>query len=143
VPDAILQKPGPLDDEEYAVIRRHPRWGHDLALELGGFSPAAVTLVLDHHERLDGTGYPRGLPAGEIGLETRVLTVCDVFDSLRSRRVYRDAWTEEDALALLRRESGTAVDPCCVEALERVLEGRARPAAEPERALRAASVAAA
>jgi HD-GYP domain-containing protein (c-di-GMP phosphodiesterase class II) len=77
--------------------------------------------VLDHHERLDGSGYPRGLGAPDLDLETRIMAVCDVFDALLSKRVYREAWTLEDALALLRRESGTSFDSACVEALERVL----------------------
>ena len=74
-----------------------------------------------HHERLDGKGYPRGLDAGSIGLDTRILTVCDVYDALVSPRVYRAAWSHEAALALLRDEGGSAFDERCVAALERVL----------------------
>jgi hypothetical protein len=129
VPDAILQKPGPLTDDELAVIRRHPVWGDELVAELGGFGAGVRAIVLDHHERLDGKGYPRGLEAGEIDLETRIITVCDVYDALVSNRVYRDAWPRERALALLREESGTAFDPDCVAALEAVLERE--PAGEP------------
>jgi len=121
VPDAILQKPSSLDDREFEVIRCHPEWGRRLVDELGGFSPLAARLVLDHHERLDGSGYPRGLRADELDLETRVLAVCDVFDALISQRVYRDAWTQTDALALLHRQSGTEFDPRCVAALECIL----------------------
>jgi HD-GYP domain-containing protein (c-di-GMP phosphodiesterase class II) len=122
VPDAILQKPAELTDEEFAVIRRHPVWGRELVDELGGFSPRVASLVLDHHERLDGKGYPRGLSADQIALDTRILTVCDVYDALISSRVYRDAWTSERALGLLWSEAGQAFDPRCVTALERVLE---------------------
>jgi HD-GYP domain-containing protein (c-di-GMP phosphodiesterase class II) len=129
VPDTILQKPGPLTDEEYAVIRRHPEWGEQLLIELGGFPSGVRRLVLDHHERLDGGGYPRGLRGEEIGLETRILTVCDVYDALISTRVYRAAWSEEDAVALLRDESGKAFDPRCIAELEAVLE---RERAHPE-----------
>ncbi len=125
VPDAILQKPAALDDEEYEVIQSHPEAGRALLEELGGFSSLVSSLVLDHHERLDGSGYPRGLTAEKLALETRVLAVCDVFDALISRRVYREAWTEADALALLRREAGTKLDARCVGALERVLEREA------------------
>jgi HD-GYP domain-containing protein (c-di-GMP phosphodiesterase class II) len=121
VPDSILKKPAGLEDDEFAVIRRHPEWGTQLLGELGGFSPLVTRLVHNHHERLDGQGYPRGLRGNEIDLETRVLTVCDVFDALTSQRVYRDAWSQEAALELLRRESGEAFDPRCVEALELVL----------------------
>jgi HD-GYP domain-containing protein (c-di-GMP phosphodiesterase class II) len=122
VPDAVLQKPGPLDDDEYVEIRRHPESGERLLTELGGFAPAVHDLVLSHHERLDGAGYPQGVPASALDLETRILSVCDVYDALISKRVYREAWTRDRALALLREESGTAFDARCVAALERVLE---------------------
>lgn len=121
VPDAILKKPGPLEDAEYAAIRRHPDSGERLLHELGGFPPSVRRLVRDHHERLDGTGYPRGLTAEEIDLETRILAACDVYDALISTRVYRSAWTHEQAVELLRRESGTAFDPRCVASLEQAL----------------------
>jgi HD-GYP domain-containing protein (c-di-GMP phosphodiesterase class II) len=76
----------------------------------------------DHHERLNGSGYRRGLYAHHLDVETRILAVCDVFDALISTRVYREAWSEESALALLRDKSGTEFDPQCVAALERVLD---------------------
>ena len=125
VPDAILKKPAALDEDEYEVVQGHPEVGSKLLSELGGFSHAVRQLVRDHHERLDGAGYPRGLPAQEIDLDTRILTVCDVYDALISKRVYRPAWTHEDAMALLRRESGTAFDARCVAALESVVMGEA------------------
>ena len=121
VDPAILGKPGALDAEEFAAIKRHPEDGARLLGDLGGFAPEVLDLVLDHHERLDGKGYPRGLSGARIGLATRVLTVCDVYDALVSDRVYRAAWSRERALGLLREESGTAFDPLCVAALERVL----------------------
>jgi HD-GYP domain-containing protein (c-di-GMP phosphodiesterase class II) len=77
--------------------------------------------VHSHHERLDGKGYPRGLSENELSLDTRIMTVCDVYDALVSARVYRDAWTHADALALLHKDTGTAFDERCVAALERVL----------------------
>lgn len=125
VPDAILKKPGSLDEDEFAVIRRHPEWGHRLLGELGGFPEAVRRLVLDHHERLDGRGYPNGRFGAELDLETRILTVCDVYDALLSVRVYRPAWTHERALGLLRDEANTAFDALCVTALERVLDREA------------------
>ncbi len=121
VPDRILKKPAPLTDEEFRVVRQHPEWGRALLGELGGFADSVRRLVLDHHERLAGDGYPRGLQSGELQLDTRILTVCDVYDALISPRVYRAAWTHEQAIALLREEAGTAFDPRCVAALERVL----------------------
>jgi HD domain len=121
VPDRILKKPAPLTDDEFGVIKRHPELGRKLLGELGGFAESVRRLVLDHHERLAGDGYPRGLQSGELQLDTRILTVCDVYDALISPRVYREAWTHEQAIALLREEAGTAFDPRCVSALERVL----------------------
>ena len=121
VPNTILQKPGPLDDDEYAVIKLHPERGRELLSELGGFDESVKRLVLDHHERLDGRGYPRGLAANDLDLETRILAVCDVYDALVSPRVYRAAWAPERALELLRDEAGSAFDPRCVGALERAL----------------------
>jgi putative nucleotidyltransferase with HDIG domain len=120
VPNEILQKPGALTDDEFDVIKRHPDLGAELARELG-FSAQLSRLVRDHHERLDGTGYPRGLGAPDLDIETRILAVCDVFDALLSDRVYRDAWNLDDALDLISREAGTKFDPACVDALERVI----------------------
>ena len=127
VPKDILAKPGALTDEEFAVIQRHPGWGDELLRGLG-FGGRVRRLVLDHHERLDGTGYPNGAAAGALDLDTRILSVCDVYDALCSTRVYREAWTHERAVALLRAESGSRFDPVCVGALERVL-ARERPSA--------------
>jgi putative nucleotidyltransferase with HDIG domain len=133
VPNEILQKPGALTDDEFDVIKRHPDLGAELVRELG-FSAQLSRLVRDHHERLDGTGYPRGLGAPDLDIETRILAVCDVFDALLSDRVYRNAWRLEDALDLISREAGTKFDPACVDALERVIgreqdDGAAREAA--------------
>jgi HD-GYP domain-containing protein (c-di-GMP phosphodiesterase class II) len=121
VPERILKKPAALDEDEFAVIQRHPEWGLKLLRELGGFSAAVQELVHDHHERLDGKGYPRGLADCSLSLDTRILTVCDVYDALVSPRVYRPAWGHEAAIALLREGAGTAFDPRCVAALEAVL----------------------
>ena len=93
-------------------------------------------LVLDHHERLDGTGYPRGVTAASLDVATRILSVCDVYDALVSDRVYRRAWSRSDALALLRRETGTAFDERCVAALEAVVADRPRAVAHAELAAR-------
>jgi putative nucleotidyltransferase with HDIG domain len=128
VPDSILQKPGPLTDEEFAIIKRHPEWGDKMLVDLG-FGPEVRHLVRDHHERLNGSGYPHGYDGALISFDARILAVCDVYDALISRRVYRDAWTEDRAVALLREESGTSFDPKCVAALERVLSRERAPAA--------------
>ena len=121
VPERILKKPAALSDEEFTAIKLHPGRGVKLLRELGGFTPAIHDLVHSHHERLDGKGYPRGLAECDLSLDTRILTVCDVYDALVSPRVYRDAWTHEDAVALLHKDTGHAFDERCVAALERVL----------------------
>jgi HD-GYP domain-containing protein (c-di-GMP phosphodiesterase class II) len=121
IPDAILKKPGPLDDEEYATVQEHAERGFKLLGELGGFGEAVRRLVRDHHERLDGRGYPRGLVAEQLDLDTRILAVCDVYDALISKRVYRPAWTHEQAMEHLLAEAGTAFDARCVDALARVV----------------------
>ena len=118
VPLEILNKPGKLTDDEFDAIKRHPGDGRKLLEELGGFPEAVRGLVSDHHERLDGCGYPRGLTADELNIETRILAVCDVYDALVSDRVYRAAWTPERAFALLEEESH-AYDQTVVAALKR------------------------
>jgi HD-GYP domain-containing protein (c-di-GMP phosphodiesterase class II) len=129
LPASILKKPSRLDDDEFAQIKQHPERGRELLAELGGFDATVQRLVLDHHERLDGTGYPRGLTAEQMDLSTRILAVADVYDALVSPRVYRPAWSIEQALEHLSAEAGTAFDEKCVEALEAVVTGR-----EPRRA---------
>ena len=122
VPLDILQKPAALTDAEFAAIKRHPGDGRRLLEELGGFPETVRGLVSDHHERLDGSGYPRGLTADQMSIETRILAVCDVFDALVSDRVYRAAWTPERAFSLLEEESA-AYDQTVVAALKRVTCG--------------------
>jgi putative nucleotidyltransferase with HDIG domain len=121
VPNEILQKPDALTEEEFATIKRHCELGSRLVRELG-FSAQVSRLVLDHHERLDGSGYPRGVGAPDLNVETRILAVCDVFDALLSKRVYREAWSLDSALDHLRREAGVTFDEACVAALERVVD---------------------
>ncbi len=121
VSERILLKPDALDEREFAEIKRHPRAGTQLLHELGGFSEEVHRLVHQHHERLDGSGYPQGLQGIQLGIGPRILAVCDVFDALTSDRVYRGAWTVEEALALLREQAGTQFDAKCVHALELVV----------------------
>jgi putative nucleotidyltransferase with HDIG domain len=128
VPDSILQKPGPLTDEEFEIIKRHPEWGDKILVDLG-FGDEVRHLVRDHHERLDGSGYPHGTESSLISFDARILGVCDVYDALISQRVYREAWPHERAVALLREQSGSLFDPKCVVALERVLASERAPVA--------------
>lgn len=111
VPQAILQKPGPLDPHEFAVILRHPEWGVEL---LGGL-PFLPTPTLDavrhHHERWDGGGYPAGLSLRRIPLSARIVALADVYDALTSERSYKAAWCGADAARYLLREAGRQFDP--------------------------------
>jgi HD-GYP domain-containing protein (c-di-GMP phosphodiesterase class II) len=129
VPSEILCKPGRLTSEEFLEIQRHPGAGRELLRELGGFSPLVLDLVESHHERMDGAGYPSRVTADALALEVRILTVADVYDALTADRVYREAWTQERALALLNNETGTAFDRSCVAALEASLGVRSLPVA--------------
>jgi putative nucleotidyltransferase with HDIG domain len=130
VPEAILRKPDVLDRHERAIVERHPELGWELLGELGGFDDAVARLVLGHHERLDGSGYPRGLHGDELDLELRILGVCDVYDALVSPRVYRPAWSRDRALSWLGGEARAEFDPSCVAALTRlVTRGAHAPAA--------------
>jgi hypothetical protein len=121
VPDEILKKPGALTAAEFELVEEHCERGRRLLRELGGFGDGVLRLVRDHHERLDGSGYPHGARGEQLDLDTRILMICDVYDALISRRVYRAAWTQDEALRLLRGNAGTLFDARCVEALDRVL----------------------
>jgi HD-GYP domain-containing protein (c-di-GMP phosphodiesterase class II) len=121
VPDSILKKPGRLTDEEMAAMREHPTRGYEIMQqeELRWLLRAELPALLEHHERLDGRGYPNGLLGDQIHEIGRIVAVADVFDALTSDRPYRAGMTFEDAFAILRRTSGTELDAVCVEALWR------------------------
>lgn len=123
VPDAILNKPGKLTDEEFAVIREHPARGHEIIRNIRSLRHEASG-VRSHHERLDGRGYPDGLAGDEISLDARIIAVADVYDALTSERSYRAAWTSRRALATMVEETGTHLDAECVGALRQVLARR-------------------
>jgi HD-GYP domain-containing protein (c-di-GMP phosphodiesterase class II) len=122
VPVPILQKPGALDPAERKAIERHPALGAAMLDQLGGFGRDVRSLVLDHHERPDGDGYPRGLANDELSLDARIMAVCDVFDALVSDRPYRAAWPVEQALETLREGAGTQFDARCVQALTDIVQ---------------------
>src|SRR5207253_1497337 len=123
VPDHILLKAGKLDDEEFGWIRKHPEWGWMAIRNVNGFQEAAL-LVLHHHERLDGNGYPSKLRRTEIPLGSRLITVADSYDALTTNRPYRTARTHEEAIAELIRCSGTQFDTQIVNAFCASLERR-------------------
>ena len=120
LPDAILKAPRRLTEEEFAIVRRHPEFGHSL-LEGLGIEPVEEW-VLHHHEHWDGSGYPDGLVAEEIPLGARIILVADAFEAITADRPYRPAQSEQAALAELRDNAGSQFDPAVVEALERHLE---------------------
>jgi two-component system, cell cycle response regulator len=125
VPDAILDKPGPLDPVEWSFMRRHPLIGERILLEAPALRPVA-RLVRSSHERWDGSGYPDGLRGDEIPLGARVVAVCDAFDAMTTERAYRQPMGEEEALLELRSCAGTQFDPMVVEAFCKVI-ARERP----------------
>jgi response regulator RpfG family c-di-GMP phosphodiesterase len=116
VPDAILLKPGKLDPEEWTIMKTHVERGFHLASQIPGLGQGALNVIRYHHERYDGTGYPEGLKTTEIPLEARFFAVCDVYDALVSERPYKRAWTQAEALAQLRMDSGKHFDPTVVDA---------------------------
>lgn len=119
VPDAILLKEGPLTPDEWEQMRRHPLFAYEMLYPIEYLRPA-IHIPYCHHEKWDGTGYPRGLRGEEIPLEARIFAVVDVFDALTSDRPYRPAWTVEKALAYIREQSGWHFDPLVVEAFLRL-----------------------
>jgi diguanylate cyclase (GGDEF)-like protein/putative nucleotidyltransferase with HDIG domain len=120
VPEHILSKPGPLTQEEFQKIRVHPQVGAEI-ISAVPFPYPVAPLILSHHERWDGKGYPQGLKADEIPLGARILSVVDYFDALTSDRPYHKAMTHDAALALLNQESSKALDPTVVQMFIRML----------------------
>jgi HD superfamily phosphohydrolase YqeK len=115
VPTQVLQKTGPLTEDEFATIQLHPMRGLQIVREIG-FLNEALNGIMHHHERIDGRGYPMGLAGHEIPEFARVIAVADAFDSMTSTRSYREAKSREAAVAELRRGAGTQFDPLLVEA---------------------------
>jgi putative two-component system response regulator len=115
-PDAILLKKGSLDADEWAVMRNHSQIGGDI---LGEHSSPLLTMAyniaMTHHEKWDGSGYPKGLKGEEIPLEGRIVALADVYDALTSERPYKSAWTIEATLEYINRERGHHFDPELVE----------------------------
>ncbi|MFP6862492.1 two-component system response regulator [Pseudomonas sp.] len=116
IPDAVLRKPGKLDEQEWAVMRQHVEIGAQIIGEhASGLLRTAQRIALSHHEKWDGSGYPNGLSGEDIPLEGRIVAIADVFDALTSVRPYKAAWSVEDAVRLLQEESGRHFDPQLVE----------------------------
>jgi PAS domain S-box-containing protein len=110
IPDRILLKPGPLTEEEWTVVRRHPQHAYDLLSSVNYLRPA-LDIPYCHHEKWDGSGYPRGLAGDKIPFSARIFALVDVWDALRSDRPYRKAWTNAKAREYLQSQSGIHFDP--------------------------------
>jgi putative nucleotidyltransferase with HDIG domain len=117
VPERILMKPGPLTSEEWEIMRRHPQTGARVVRPLG-LGPMVSDVVLYHHERWDGTGYPQGLAGEEIPLAARVFSVCDALEAMTATRPYRGPMPASVAFERVRLEAGHQFDPAVVAALE-------------------------
>ncbi len=120
IPDAILTKPGPLDDAEWAVMRTHAEIGESILRRIAGLADAAPA-VRHHHERFDGSGYPDGLSGDEIPIEASIVACADTYSAITVDRVYRAARTPREAIAELRACAGTQLDPTVVDAAVSVL----------------------
>jgi putative nucleotidyltransferase with HDIG domain len=135
VPNLLLDKPGPLTDEEFAVVRSHSERGHELLLQAGVESPIALDVCLHHHERPDGRGYPARLFGDEVSRFARMGAICDVYDAVISARAYKESWTPGEALEWMAESEGqfdrkilaaftTMIGPLSLGTLVRLASGR-------------------
>ena len=121
IPDAILLKPAALTDEEWFVMRKHPQFAYDMLHPIEYLRPA-LDIPYCHHEKWDGSGYPRGLKGEEIPMAARLFAIVDVWDALTSDRPYRFAWSEQEALTYIRDQSGKHFDPQVVDLFFKVIK---------------------
>jgi putative nucleotidyltransferase with HDIG domain len=128
VPGRILDKPGALTDEEFAIMKQHPEMGARILAPLTPYA-AVIPIVMEHHERFDGSGYPRGLAGEQISLGGRIFAVADVFDAMSSDRPYRRAHTTSEVVAYVAGQSGRMFDPVVVAAFLRLYPDVVNPGA--------------
>jgi putative two-component system response regulator len=121
IPDAILLKPDKLTDEEWDIMRKHPQYAYDMIYPIEYLRPA-LDIPFCHHEKWDGSGYPRGLKGEEIPLAARVFAIVDVWDALTSDRPYRPAWDKQKTLGYIREQAGKHFDPHIVELFNKLLQ---------------------
>lgn len=114
IPDSILLKPGKLTDAEWKIMRKHPVYASEMLSSIDYLQPA-LDIPYCHHEKWDGSGYPRGLKGEQIPLSARIFAVVDVYDALTSDRPYREAWTNQKALKYITENAGKHFDPEVVE----------------------------
>jgi len=120
VPDSILKKPNPLTEDEWEIMRKHPEYAFDL-LEPISFLRTAVDIPFCHHERWDGTGYPRSLRGEEIPLAARIFSVVDVWDALNTDRPYRQKWIEKETFRYISDQAGLRFDPTVIAAFFKLM----------------------
>jgi putative nucleotidyltransferase with HDIG domain len=120
IPDSILRKPGVLDNHEWEIMKQHPEYAYKLLEPIAYLRPA-LDIPYCHHERWDGSGYPRGLKGEQIPLAARLFAIVDVWDALISDRPYRAAWSKEKVLAHIAEQSGKHFDPAVVEAFLKII----------------------
>lgn len=130
IPDEILLKPGQLSEEEWEIMKKHPSYAYEMLSPISYLRPA-LDIPYCHHEKWDGTGYPRGLRSESIPIAARIFSVADVWDALRSDRPYRKAWSNDKVIAYIQEHSGSYFDPRVVEAFMKVVQqpGEAEPKA--------------
>jgi HD-GYP domain-containing protein (c-di-GMP phosphodiesterase class II) len=121
IPDAVLQKPGPLTEAEFGVIKRHPVIGKRILEGVAKFHDY-LSIVELHHENHDGTGYPWGLRGDNVPLEARIVHVVDAYDAMTTNRPYRPALSHDQAVSIIRTHSGTQFDPAVVEVFLRLVQ---------------------
>jgi len=114
VPDSILLKADQLTEEEWQIMKRHPQFAYDMLYSIK-YLHRALDIPYCHHEKWDGTGYPRGLKGEQIPLAARIFAIVDVWDALTGDRPYRKAWSKPDALKYIREQSGKHFDPQIVD----------------------------
>ena len=114
IPDSILQKPGPLTEAEWTIMRKHPTYAYEMLQDINYLLPA-LDIPYCHHEKWDGTGYPRGMKGDDIPLAARIFAIADVWDALCSDRPYRPAWPKGKVINYIKEQSGIHFDPLVVE----------------------------
>ena len=122
VPDSILLKPDKLTDEEWIIMRKHPEYAYNLIQPIEYLRPA-LDIPYCHHEKWDGSGYPRGLKGEQIPLSARVFAIIDVWDAVTSDRPYRLAWDKQKALEYINEQNGKHFDPHVVELFHQMMDG--------------------
>jgi len=125
MPDAVLLKPGRLTEDEFAIIKTHPTYGHDMLqnamdkMDADTLLGTALDIAFSHHEKWNGSGYPQGLKGLDIPLSARIAAISDVFDALTSERPYKRAFTPREAFDIMYKDSGTHFDPYLIDVVKR------------------------